>query len=113
MRSSGTASLIFLLAARLRPALSPATRRVAWQEDVHALDTLQSRGIQDILLWPDKPLPDIAVKSVQRLLDYLDAKGFHYGVSFGPGMTQMASGYVVKPSVYRKDVRPTFPTTRS
>ena len=78
----------------------------AWQEDVRALDMLQSHGIQDILVWPDKPLPDIAVKSVQRLLDYLDTKGFHYGVSFGPGMTQMASGYVVKPSVYRKDVRP-------
>lgn len=82
------------------------TDDVAWQEDVHALETLKASGIQDILLSPDRPLVDIPIKSIQRLLDYLDAKDFHYGVSFGPGITQMTSGFVVKPTVYRKDARP-------
>ena len=82
------------------------TSEAAWQNDARALDAIQARGVQDILLWPDKPLCDLSPASVQRVLDYLDAKGFHYGVAWGPGMTQMTAGYVVKPSVYRKDARP-------
>ncbi len=78
----------------------------AWQSDVRALDILQSRGVQDVLLWPDKPLCDLPAPTMQRVLNYLDAKGFRYGVAWGPGMTQITGGYVVKPSVYRKDARP-------
>ena len=83
-----------------------STSEADWQADVRTLDTLNSNGLHDIILWPSQPLASVPVPAVQRLLDYLDAKGFHYGVSFGSGMTQPLTGYVVKPSVYRTDARP-------
>jgi hypothetical protein len=75
----------------------------AWQEDVAALSTLKSKGLLDLLIWPGKPLPEIPVASFQRLVDYLDANGFRYGLAFGPGMTTQLSGTIVKPATYRFD----------
>ena len=88
------------------PRSFASTSESEWQADQRALNTLTAANIHDIVIWPDRPLADVPVSAVQRLLDYLDAKGFRYGVSFGPGMTQPLSGYVVKPSVYRTDARP-------
>ena len=34
----------------------------------------------DVILWPEKPLHAIPTATIQRLLDYLDANDFHYGV---------------------------------
>ncbi len=73
----------------------------AWQEDVAALSTLKSKGLQDILLWPGKPLPDVPLQALQRLVDYLDANGFRYGLAFGPGLSAPLTGTVVKPAAYR------------
>src|SRR5690348_4905581 len=73
----------------------------AWNQDVAALSTLKAHGINDLILWPTRPLPDISQQAMQRLIDELDAKGFHYGLSFGPGIVQPARGYVIRPTVYR------------
>ncbi len=88
------------------PRSFASTSEADWQADVRALDTLLSGGIHDIIVWPSQPLADVPVSSIQRLLDHLDAKGFHYGVSFGAGITQPLTGHVVKPSVYRADAKP-------
>lgn len=85
--------------------LSPAD--AAWQEDVKALTMLKGKGLRDLLLMPGKPIADIPTASLQRLIDYLDANDFHYGLSFGSGLTMPLTGTVVKPGSYRiADVRP-------
>lgn len=77
------------------------TSDAAWHQDVTALATLRSHGIVDLIVWPTRPLPDIPRQAMQRLIDELDDQGFHYGLSFGPGIEQPVRGYVIRPSVYR------------
>ena len=84
----------------------------AWQEDMQALTQLKSRGLYDLLLTSSKPLAELAPAAVQRVLDYLDANDFRYGLSFGPGMTQPLTGTVVKPNTYRfAEVKDTLSAT--
>lgn len=73
----------------------------AWLDDVKALTTLKSKGVQDILLLPVKPLTEIPASALQRLFDYLDTNDFRYGLSFGPGIAAPLSGIIVKPISYR------------
>ena len=77
----------------------------AWSDDQKALETLKARGVHDLILWPDKPLPDVSPAALQRIFDYLDANDFHYGLAFGPGMTAPLTGTVVRPASYRYDSR--------
>ncbi len=75
----------------------------AWQVDEQALQLLKSHGITSIIVWPDKPLINIAPSAFQRLVTYLDENGFQYGVAFGPGALPRISGFNVRPAVYRFD----------
>lgn len=73
----------------------------AWEADVKALTTLKSKGVRDLIVWPEKSLLDVPPTSLKRLLDYLDANDFRYGLSFGAGLTAPLTGTIVKPSSYR------------
>ena len=76
-----------------------------WNDDKKALDLLKARGVHDLIVWPDKPLPDVNPAALQRIFDYLDQNDFHYGLAFGPGMTTALTGTVVRPATYRYDSR--------
>jgi hypothetical protein len=58
-----------------------------WEKDAAGLATLKSRGVLDILLDPTISAPDVPAAAWQRLIDHLDANGFHYGILFGAGIT--------------------------
>ena len=73
----------------------------AWQEDIKALGIIKAKGLHDVLIWPGKSLPEIPVATLQRLIDYLEANDFTYGLAFGPGLTTPLKGTVVKPGSYR------------
>jgi hypothetical protein len=77
----------------------------AWQTDRDALSTLQSKGLLDLVIMPEKSLPEIPPAALQRLVDFLDSNGFRYGLGFGPGMNRPLVGIVVKPGSYRYDTR--------
>jgi hypothetical protein len=83
------------------PKSFASNAEAAWQQDVAALNTLKARGIRDLIIWPETSLPDVPAASLQRLIDFLDANEFRYGLSFGLGMTEPLSGYLVRPSQYR------------
>jgi hypothetical protein len=77
-----------------------------WTRDTEALQVLKSKGITDIVLNPVISAVDVPVVAWQKVLDYLDANGFHYGITFGTGITTPLTGTVVKPTNYRiEDVR--------
>lgn len=82
-----------------------------WQEDVRALTALKAKGVQDILIWPMQSLPDLKPAALQRLIDYLDANQFRYGLSFGPGLTTPLRGLVAHPTRYRFDERSSLTAT--
>jgi hypothetical protein len=77
----------------------------AWQADIKALESLKAKGLQDIVVWQDRSLPDIPPAAFQRLISYLDANQFRYGLSFGTGLNSPLSGTVIKPSTYRYNTR--------
>src|SRR5262249_41153754 len=74
--------------------------QAAWQEDQKTLETLKTRGVLDLILRPGIPLTEIPPASFQRLIDYLDAQNFRYGLEFGAGITTPLTGTVIKPTVY-------------
>lgn len=76
-----------------------------WQEDAKALAELKAKGIRDVLVWCENSLVETPFSALQRLISYLDANDFRYGLSFGSGITAPLSGIVVKPSSYRYDAR--------
>ena len=73
----------------------------SWQKDMTDLQTLKAKGIVDLILTPPKSLVDVKPAACQKLLDYLDANGFQYGISFGSGLEKPLQGLVVRPTVYR------------
>lgn len=78
-----------------------------WKRDVEGLELLKSKGVQDILIHPVVSAVEVPPAVWQRLIDYLDANGFRYGVGFGAGVATPLTGMVVKPASYRvADVGP-------
>ncbi len=80
-----------------------------WQADLAALKTLKEKGVSDLLLQPaataqSRPtgITNVAPAALQRLMDYLDAEGFTYGVSLNDGPRDPLIGYVVRPGAYRR-----------
>ncbi|MBV9850791.1 MAG: hypothetical protein JO250_14045 [Armatimonadetes bacterium] len=74
----------------------------AWDADTQALQTLKQHGVTDLYLYAGAGgLTRVPPAAVQRLLDYLDASGFHYGLEIADFPKDPLVGYVVKPSVYR------------
>ena len=73
-----------------------------WAKDKSALDVLTKGGVHDLVLSAGtKGLTHVPVAAAQRVLDYLDANGFHYGLRIADFPKDPLIGYVVKPAVYR------------
>ena len=73
-----------------------------WAKDKAALDLLGKSGVHDLVLSAGaKGLTHVAPAAAQRVLDYLDANGFHYGLRIADFPQDPLIGYVVKPAVYR------------
>ncbi len=83
------------------PACLNDELETSWQKDVSNLELLKSKGVLDVLIAPQKSLPEIKQTLFQRLLDYLDANGFKYGIAFGTGLNKPLTGHVIRPTVYR------------
>ena len=74
----------------------------AWDADSKALAVLKQHGVTDLSLNAGTGgLTQIPPAAVQRLLDYLDANGFHYGLEIADFPKDPLIGYVIKPAVYR------------
>lgn len=75
-----------------------------WQADVAALQTLKEKNVVDLLVQPARGagITSVPVEKIQRLLDYLDAQNFSYGVSLSDGPRDPLIGYVVRPGAYRQ-----------
>lgn len=73
----------------------------AWQEDRQTLAALKQHGVTDVVVSPSRSMAAVPAKSLQRLIDELEAGEFRYGIAFGQGITRPLSGYVVRPTIYR------------
>lgn len=72
----------------------------AWAADQEALRAQKQAGVLDVYVRP--PLgatPTVA--AWQRLVDFLDAEGFHYGLGITPPPIKGASGYYVHSGSFR------------
>ena len=70
----------------------------AWDADTQALQTLKQHGVTDLSLTAGPGgLTHVPTAAVQRLLDYLDANGFQYGLEIADFPQDPLVGYVVKP----------------
>ena len=75
---------------------------VNWAKDKAALDVLKKNGVRDILLSTgNRGLTHASPAAVQRVLDYLDAGHFQYGLRIADTPDNPLVGTVVKPAVYR------------
>jgi hypothetical protein len=72
-----------------------------WAADIAALQTLKKNHIQDLYLSTPAGLPHVDAAVVQKLIDYLDANGFRYGLEIGDHPKDPLIGYVIKPSILR------------
>jgi len=84
-----------------------------WGKDKAALDMLGKGGVHDLVLSAGaKGLTHVPAAAAQRVLDYLDANGFHYGLRIADFPQDPLIGYVVKPAVYRNPSPSTAGPTR-
>ena len=83
-----------------------------WGKDKAALDLLSKGGVHDLVLSAGaKGLTHVPPPAAQRVLDYLDANGFHYGLRIADFPKDPLIGYIVKPAVYRNSApSPSAPT---
>ncbi len=73
-----------------------------WAKDKAALDVLAKNGVHDVLLSAGTlGLTHASPAAVQRVLDYLDAHGFQYGLRIADRPETPLVGTVIKPAVYR------------
>ena len=84
-----------------------------WAKDKAALDVLAKNGVRDVLLSAGTlGLTHASPAAVQRVLDYLDAHNFQYGLRIADAPDNALVGYVVKPAVYRSPSPPASGPTR-
>lgn len=73
-----------------------------WALDQASLDTLKKHHVTDLILTAGSyGLIHVHAAAVQRVLDYLDANGFRYGINIADFPKDPLIGYVVRPAVYR------------
>lgn len=72
-----------------------------WQADTKSLESIKASGITDLLLKSIGPATWTKPAAWQRLIDYLDANGFTYGIDIADGPKSPLSGYIVDPARYR------------
>ena len=74
-----------------------------WNADIAALESLKKSHVIDLYLTSGNAgLTHIPSAAVQRIVDYLDAGGFHYGIEIADCNAQPLTGFNVKPSLYRQ-----------
>ena len=79
----------------------------AWDADTQALQTLKRHGITDLALTAGPGgLTHVPPAAVQRLLDFLDANGFQYGLEIADFPQDPLVGYIIKPASYRDPAPP-------
>jgi hypothetical protein len=84
-----------------------------WAKDKATLAMFSKQGVHDMILSAGtKGLTHVPTAAVQRVLDYLDANGFHYGLQIADFPQDPLIGYVVKPAVYRNPTPPASGPTR-
>ena len=84
-----------------------------WANDKAALDVLKKAGVRDVLLSAGTHgLTHTSPAAVQRVLDWLEAAHFQYGIRIADAPDQPLVGTVVKPAVYRNPSPPTTGPTR-
>lgn len=72
-----------------------------WKADVQVLELLKSKGITDILLKSVLPVTWTKPEAWQKLVGYLDASGFTYGIDLSDGPKAPLDGYIISPTRYR------------
>lgn len=81
--------------------LAPTVGDDAYVADVKNLETLKSKGITDVILTSGGPITLSAPASLQKMIDYLDANGFTYGIELDDGPKTPLQGYIISPNRYR------------
>ncbi len=76
----------------------------AWAADQKRLSLFKEKGVLDLLIKPEGSLSHLPPAQLQRLVDFLDANGFRYGLAFGTGMETPLQSVVIKPNAYRQEV---------
>ncbi|MCC6442293.1 MAG: hypothetical protein IT210_02430 [Armatimonadetes bacterium] len=72
-----------------------------WKADISALEVIKSNGILDLYLLAPNGITRVPPAALQKLIDYLDAAGFRYGLSINDRPANPLVGYVVSPDTYR------------
>lgn len=87
---------------RWTPALlAPGAGASAAQADSSALSALKTAGVTEVIVSPPVSAVSASAENWQKVIDLLEGDGFHYGISFGEGITDPVSGTIVKPASYR------------
>lgn len=81
--------------------ISPGATDADYQADVNALQTIKNSGITDIIIKASGPITSADPAALQKIVDYLDANGFHYGIEMDDGPTAPLRGYLISPNRYR------------
>ena len=78
-----------------------------WAADQKTLTDWKTHGVLDVCLSAGQVgLTHIPPARVQRVLDFLDANGFRYGLKIADFPKDPLIGYVIKPGVYRDPAPP-------
>lgn len=82
-------------------SLAPGAGDEAYTSDVAGLQALKAKGITDIILKGPVAITAASPTALQKIIDYLDANGFAYGIEMDDGPSAELQGYVISPSRYR------------
>lgn len=74
----------------------PKGNEARWQADVEDLLELKAAGIRDLYINPVQGALNIPTWAWQRLFDFLDAEGFHYGMELTDGPDRRIRGFLVR-----------------
>ena len=85
-------------------SLSARPTDVDLQKDKESLQRLRARGITDLCLKPSIGISRVSPEAFQKLIDYLEAEGFSYGISLNDAPREPLLGYYIRPSSSLRDV---------
>lgn len=81
--------------------LSNQSTEEDYQVDVKALESIKAGGVTDIILKSGGPITSTRPESLQKIIDYLNANGFAYGIEMDDGPKEGLRGCLVSPNRYR------------
>lgn len=84
--------------------LSDAQTDDNWNADTADLATLKSHGVTDLILMAHSDAGGVThtpATALQKMLDYLDANGFTYGLDIDDFPRTPILAYIVNPAIYR------------